>query len=100
MNIRNKIMTGDMVFLHHFKIFRNGTYQMSVRELEIIARALREYHKKNCGEKCPSSKDLCSAYDSCPDIYLDIAESLKVAGRSKRVFPDEEVRRSKDSEPL
>jgi len=94
-----KNITGDMVFLHHFKIFNNGTYQMSVGELEIIARALREYEKKNCGKKCPS-KDLCSAYDSCPDIYLDIAESLKGAGRSKRVFPDEEVRRRKDCEPL
>lgn len=91
-------ITVDMVILR-CEIFTNGRYEMRVGELEIIARALREYHKKNCGEKCPS-KDLCSAYDSCPDIYLDIAESLKAASRSKRVFPDEEVRRSKDSEPL
>jgi len=75
------------------------TKGLSVGELEIIARALREYHKKNCGKKCPS-KDLCSAFDSCPDLYLDIAEGLKVAGYSKRVFPDEEVRRNKDSELL
>lgn len=88
----------DMVFLR-CKIFSNGKYQMSIGEFEIIARALREYHKKNCGKKCPS-KDLCSAYDSCPDLYLDFAEELKAAGCSKRVFPDEEVRRSKDSEPL
>jgi len=92
-------ITEDVVYINHFKIFSKGQYQMSVGELEIITRALREYHKKNCGEKCPS-KDLCSAYDSCPDIYLDIAENLKAEGRSKRVFPNEEVRRSKDSEPL
>jgi len=91
-------ITMDMVILR-CEIFTNGKYQMSIGELEIIARALREYHKKNCGKKCPS-KNLCSVYDSCPDIYLDIAESLKATGRSKRVFPDEEVRRSKDSKPL
>ena len=89
----------DMIFLR-CKIFSNGKYQISIGELEIIARALREYHKtKNYGEKCPS-KDLCSAFDSCPDLYLDIAESLKAAGCSKRVFPDEKVCRRKDSEPL
>jgi len=75
------------------------TKGLRVEELEIIARALREYYKKNCGKKCPS-KDLCSAFDSCPDLYLDFAESLKAVGCSKRVFPDEEVRRRKDSEPL
>jgi len=93
------IVSLGMVLLGHSKIFRNGRYQISLGELEITTRAVREYHKNNCGEKCPS-KDLCSAYDSCPDIYLDIAEGLKVAGYSKRVFPDEEVRRNKDSELL